>query len=79
MPDFADVRANLDDATNVVAAVLVSLRDQLSTGMTQAQVDTAKTDLTAGIDRLRALAADPNVPVPPVDPAFATAVKRSKH
>lgn len=59
-----DALAELDNATNEVAADLDALR---------AQVETFDTNLAAQIgeraDRLRQLASDPENPVPPAEPA----------
>jgi len=55
--------ADLNDATNEVATRL----DALSARIESTDSETAA-QISAAADRLRGLAADPNNPVPPVDP-----------
>lgn len=54
----------LDKATNDVAAEISDLTSQISTGMTQADVDSVVTRLNAASEKLEGLASNPANPVP---------------
>ena len=62
--DLADAVARVKTAASGAAAKIQSLRDQISTGMTQADVDSVKSDLNTVADALNAAAADPTPPSP---------------
>lgn len=59
-----DACAQLDKATNDVAAEIADLTSQISTGMTQADVDSVVARLNAASTKLEGLAASPTNPVP---------------
>lgn len=59
----------VDKATNDVAAEITDLSTQISTGMTQADVDAIVTRLTAQATKLEGIAANPANPVPAPAPA----------
>lgn len=61
---LTDALAKLDTETTEIAAVVTQLRDAIKTGMTQADVDSVQSTLTALAERLDATAKDPNAPVP---------------
>jgi hypothetical protein len=63
--NLQDALAKIDADTDAVAQVVRSLRDQIGTGMTQADVDAVQARLDEIATRLEATAADPNNPVPP--------------
>jgi len=68
MARLDDVIAQINDATNAIAAELDDLRSQLATG------DSAAADKLQPIaDRLRAMAADPDNVVPPAEPTSVPA------
>jgi hypothetical protein len=60
-----DAMTQLNEAAVVVADEFVRLRDQITTGMSQADVDDLKNQITSKADQLRGFAADPSNPVPP--------------
>lgn len=60
---------DLNDATNGAAARVEALTGKISTGMSDADVAEAKAEIDVISNRLRSLAADPNQPVPPEQPA----------
>jgi hypothetical protein len=66
--DLQDVLDKIDADTTAVAAVVMGLRDQISTGMTPADVEAVRGKLAEIASRLEATAADPNQPVPPGPP-----------
>jgi len=63
--ELQDAMAAIDTATNTVAARITDLSSQISTGMTQADVDTVVAQLNSEATKLNTIAADPNNPVPP--------------
>jgi hypothetical protein len=65
---LVDAMTKLNEAAVVVADEFIRLRDQINTGMSQADVDDLKTQITSAADRLKGFAADPNNPVPPTPP-----------
>ena len=76
MAEVAEVLADLNDATNEVAGeidvfntTIADLIAQLANSNPEAvaQLEELKAGATAAASRLRGLAADPEVPVPPVD------------
>jgi hypothetical protein len=60
-----DALKKIDDDTTALAGVVKGLRDQITTGMTQADVDAIKASLDQVATRLEGIAADPNNPIPP--------------
>jgi len=60
-----DAMAKIDQATNTVAQRITDLSGQISTGMSQADVDAVVSQLNGEADKLNTIAADPNNPVPP--------------
>lgn len=62
--DIKDLCAQLDTATNAVAAEIQSLMDQISNGVSPTDAVDIKARLGALKDRLTALGQDPNNPVP---------------
>lgn len=58
----------IDEETNALAVVVKTLRDKISTGMTDADVAAVQAKLDAVATRLDGIAADPNAPVPPGPP-----------
>jgi predicted nucleic acid-binding Zn-ribbon protein len=67
-----DIR-DLNDATNSVADVLTSVRNQLKDGLSPAEANALKLELDAAIARTRSLAADPANPVPVAPPLIPPA------
>lgn len=63
--ELQDAMAAIDDATNTVAARISDLSGQITTGMSQADVDAVVAQLNAEATKLNTIAADPNQPVPP--------------
>jgi uncharacterized protein YoxC len=63
--EMQDAMAAIDDATNTVAARITDLSGQISTGMTQADVDAVVARLNTEASKLNSIAADPSQPVPP--------------
>jgi len=59
-----DVLQKIDTDTDALAATVTALRDKVSTGMSQADVDAVKAKLAAVATRLEGIAADPTTPVP---------------
>lgn len=66
--ELTDALQKIDTDTNNLATVVKGLRDQISTGMTPADVSAVQTKLGEVATRLEGIAADPNVPVPPGPP-----------
>lgn len=64
-PDLIHALEDIDAATNDVAQEVDDLRSQISVGMTPEDVAAVHDALHAKADRLRSIAADPEVPVPP--------------
>jgi actin-like ATPase involved in cell morphogenesis len=62
--NLTDILAKIDADTTALAGVVSSLRDQIKTSMTQADVDSVQQKLTDVATRLEATAKDPNAPVP---------------
>lgn len=63
--ELTDALKKIDDDTTALAGVVKSLRDQITTSMTQPDVDALKSSLDQVATRLEGIAADPNQPVPP--------------
>ncbi len=63
---FTDAMTAINTATNEVATEVARLRDQVNTGMTQAEVDAFSAEMLAVVERLKGIAADPGNPVPPL-------------
>jgi CRISPR/Cas system-associated protein Csm6 len=63
--DFLALAAQIDTATNAIAARLTANSQLIKNSMTDAEVAQVKTAFQADIDRLTALGKDPNNPVPP--------------
>ena len=63
--ELQDAMAAIDDATNAVATRITDLSGQISTGMSQADVDAVVAQLNTEATKLNTIAADPNQPVPP--------------
>jgi Asp-tRNA(Asn)/Glu-tRNA(Gln) amidotransferase C subunit len=59
-----DAMNRLDTETNEISAKVAELRDQISTSMTPAEVESVQTQMSAIADRLDGLAKDPQNPVP---------------
>lgn len=57
--------AKIDAATNAVAERIAQLKAQIKNSLTDAEVADIQSQLTAAEARLRAVAADPDNPVPP--------------
>lgn len=70
-----DALDRLNTETNNIAAVVQSLRDRISTAMTQEDVDAVQNTIDAVVNRLQGIAADPNQPIP-VDPPPAALRRR---
>jgi hypothetical protein len=64
--DVLNLITAIDVATTAIAARIQALIDQLSAGMSPADVATVEAGLQAEVTRLQALGTDPNNPVPPV-------------
>ncbi len=62
--DLKDLTKKIDDATTAVAARIDALTAKITNSMTDAEVADVKAGLQAESDRLTALGADPNNPVP---------------
>src|SRR5688500_17650855 len=72
--DFTDVLGRIDTATSNIADDIRRIKDQLSTGMTAADVQAVKDTLEAKAVTLEGIAADTEDPVPeepPVEPPNA--------
>lgn len=63
--ELKDVLARIDAATTKIGQKLDALAQQISTNMSQADVDDLKTQLGTEADKLEAMATDPANPVPP--------------
>lgn len=63
--ELQDAIAAIDAATNNVAARITDLSGQITTGMSQADVDAVVAQLNTEATKLNTIAADPNNPVPP--------------
>jgi hypothetical protein len=72
---LTDALKKIDDDTTALAGVVKSLRDQIGTGMSQADVDAVKGSLDAVATRLEGIASDPANPIPP-GPMPSAAPKR---
>jgi hypothetical protein len=67
-----DILTKIDADTSALAAVVLDLRNKISTGMSQEDVVAVQTTLGQIADRLEQTAHDPNAPVPPgPQPVFA--------
>lgn len=64
-PELTEALADLNAATNEVAATVDTLRAQIKNQMTPAEVQQVQQGLSDVSNRLRGLAADPNNPTPP--------------
>jgi len=67
MAAFEDITALLtaiDTETNLIAARIQSLIDQIGAGLTPAQAETIQIALQGEVAKLTALAADPTNPIP---------------
>lgn len=64
-PELTEALADLNAATNEVAATVDTLRAQIKNQMTPAEVQQVQQGLADVSGRLRGMAADPNNPVPP--------------
>jgi len=64
-PEFIEGLAEINAATNEVAAAMEAEREKTKTAMTPQEVADHKAALTSLANRLRGIAADPNNPVPP--------------
>ena len=73
-----EAMAAIDAETNNLATVVQSLRDTISTGMTQIQVDEVKARAGDVVARLQGIARDSNTPVPPGPPPAPLAVAKGK-
>lgn len=73
--ELTDALAKVDEDTNKLAVVVKDLRDQVSVGMTDADVAAVKAKLGEVATRLEGIAADPGAPVPPA-PAPTTLAKK---
>jgi hypothetical protein len=71
MATFTDIKAlilAIDEDTSAIAAKIDALLEQISTGMSQEQVNEVTAELAAVSERLDVLGQDPENPVPPVEP-----------